>query len=74
MYPAASVSGLYLGHPESRYFMVGKIGRDQVADYASRMGMTVAEIERWLSSNLGYEPEVKPAAAKVATPTSGSAP
>jgi 5-methyltetrahydrofolate--homocysteine methyltransferase len=56
MTPAASVSGIYLGHPESRYFTVGKIGRDQVADYARRKGMAVAEVERWLRPNLGYEP------------------
>jgi 5-methyltetrahydrofolate--homocysteine methyltransferase len=54
--PAASVSGLYFGHPDARYFTVGKIGRDQVADYAQRMGMGVAEVERWLGPNLGYEP------------------
>ena len=56
MYPAASVSGWYFAHPEARYFGVGKIGRDQVEDYARRKGMTVAEVERWLASNLGYEP------------------
>jgi 5-methyltetrahydrofolate--homocysteine methyltransferase len=56
MLPAASVSGMYLGHPEARYFNVGRIGRDQVEDYARRKGMTVGEVERWLSPNLGYEP------------------
>ncbi len=56
MTPAASVSGLYFAHPESRYFTVGKIGRDQVEDYARRKGMEVAEAERWLRPNLGYEP------------------
>ncbi|HET6585147.1 MAG TPA: methionine synthase [Nannocystaceae bacterium] len=56
MTPAASVSGIYLAHPKSRYFTVGRIGADQVADYASRKGVTVAEIERWLAPNLGYEP------------------
>jgi 5-methyltetrahydrofolate--homocysteine methyltransferase len=56
MLPAASVSGLYLGHPEARYFNVGRVGRDQVEDYARRKGMTIAEVERWLSPNLGYEP------------------
>jgi 5-methyltetrahydrofolate--homocysteine methyltransferase len=55
MHPAASVSGMYLAHPAARYFMVGKIGRDQVEDYAARKGMTVAEVERWLSPNLGYD-------------------
>jgi 5-methyltetrahydrofolate--homocysteine methyltransferase len=56
MTPAASVSGIYLGHPEARYFTVGKIGRDQVEDYAARRGMPLAEVERWLRPNLGYEP------------------
>jgi 5-methyltetrahydrofolate--homocysteine methyltransferase len=54
MTPAASVSGLYLAHPEARYFMVGKIDRDQVEDYARRNGMSVDECERWLRANLGY--------------------
>jgi 5-methyltetrahydrofolate--homocysteine methyltransferase len=52
MFPASSVSGLYFAHPASRYFPVGKIGRDQVEDYARRKGMTVAEVERWLAPNL----------------------
>ncbi|MCA9645455.1 MAG: methionine synthase, partial [Myxococcales bacterium] len=56
MTPAASVSGIYLGHPESRYFMVGKLGADQIADYAARKGISDAEAERWLASNLGYDP------------------
>jgi 5-methyltetrahydrofolate--homocysteine methyltransferase len=56
MHPAASVSGLYFAHPESRYFAVDRITCDQVEDYARRKGMTVAEIERWLAPNLGYEP------------------
>jgi 5-methyltetrahydrofolate--homocysteine methyltransferase len=56
MYPTAAVSGWYFGHPESKYFAVGKIDKDQVEDYAKRKGMTVAEVERWLSPNLGYEP------------------
>ncbi|MEJ7732540.1 MAG: vitamin B12 dependent-methionine synthase activation domain-containing protein, partial [Polyangiaceae bacterium] len=55
MMPAASVSGLYLAHELAHYFSVGKIDRDQVEDYARRKGMTVAEAERWLSPNLGYE-------------------
>ena len=54
MWPAASVSGLYFSHPESKYFSVGKIGRDQVASYAERKGLTVAEVERWLGPYLGY--------------------
>ncbi|MCX7718421.1 MAG: methionine synthase [Candidatus Sumerlaeaceae bacterium] len=56
MYPAASVSGLYFSHPQAKYFAVGKIGPDQVADYAARKGMTVADVERWLAPNLAYEP------------------
>ena len=56
MLPAASVSGWYFSHPESRYFGVGKIDRDQVHDLAKRKGMTAAEMERWLSSSLAYEP------------------
>jgi 5-methyltetrahydrofolate--homocysteine methyltransferase len=56
MTPAASVSGLYLAHPDARYFNLGKIDRDQVADYARRRQLPVAEIERWLAPNLGYEP------------------
>ena len=56
MTPAASVAGLYLGHPQARYFTVGKIGRDQVDDYAVRKRMEVSEVERWLRPNLGYEP------------------
>jgi 5-methyltetrahydrofolate--homocysteine methyltransferase len=56
MTPAASVAGIYLGHPEARYFTVGKIGRDQVEDYARRKGIDVAEAERWLRPNLGYDP------------------
>ncbi len=56
MHPAASVSGLYFAHPQSRYFAVDRITRDQVEDYARRKGMTIAEVERWLSPNLGYDP------------------
>jgi 5-methyltetrahydrofolate--homocysteine methyltransferase len=56
MLPAASVSGLYLAHPQARYFTVGRIGRDQAEDYAIRRGLDLAEVERWLSPNLGYEP------------------
>ncbi|MBK8508019.1 MAG: methionine synthase [Candidatus Competibacteraceae bacterium] len=57
MTPTAAVSGWYLSHPEARYFGVGRIDRDQVADYARRKGWTVAEAEKWLAPNLGYEPE-----------------
>jgi 5-methyltetrahydrofolate--homocysteine methyltransferase len=56
MWPGSSVSGLYYSHPESQYFGVGKIERDQVEDYAARKGMEVAEMERWLASILNYIP------------------
>jgi 5-methyltetrahydrofolate--homocysteine methyltransferase len=55
MYPTAAVSGYYLSHPQARYFGVGKVGRDQVEDYATRKGITVEEVERWLSPNLAYD-------------------
>jgi len=57
MWPAASVSGWYFSHPDSRYFGVGKINRDQVEDYARRKGMTLEDAERWLAPNLGYDPD-----------------
>jgi 5-methyltetrahydrofolate--homocysteine methyltransferase len=56
MWPGSSVSGIYFAHPESRYFSLGKIDRDQVADYHKRKGMSVAEVERWLGQNLNYDP------------------
>ncbi len=56
MWPGAAVSGWYLSHPDAQYFVVGRVGRDQVADYAERKGWTLREAERWLSPNLGYEP------------------
>ena len=56
MTPAASVSGIYLAHPRAVYFNVGRIGRDQVEDYARRDGRPIPEVERWLGPNLGYEP------------------
>jgi 5-methyltetrahydrofolate--homocysteine methyltransferase len=56
MWPGSSVSGLYFAHPESRYFSLGKIDRDQVADYHERKGMSLAEVERWLGPNLNYDP------------------
>jgi len=56
MWPGASVSGLYFGHPDSKYFGVGKIGKDQVEDYHRRKGMPLEEMERWLGPNLNYEP------------------
>jgi len=56
MYPTAAVSGFYFAHPDSRYFAVGKIGRDQLESYAERQGISVTEAEKWLAPNLGYEP------------------
>ncbi len=56
MLPPATVCGLYFAHKESRYFAVGPIAKDQVASYAHRKAMSVPEVERWLSPNLGYEP------------------
>jgi 5-methyltetrahydrofolate--homocysteine methyltransferase len=56
MWPGASVSGLYIGHPDSHYFGVAKVERDQVEDYALRKGMDIAEVERWLAPILNYEP------------------
>jgi 5-methyltetrahydrofolate--homocysteine methyltransferase len=63
MLPAASVSGFYFSHPESSYFAVGKIGEDQVADYARRKGIPLAEAERWLRPLLAYEPRGEAARA-----------
>jgi len=57
MTPAASVSGLYFSHPEARYFTVGRLGRDQITDYAARSGLAVSDAERWLLSNLAYDPD-----------------
>jgi 5-methyltetrahydrofolate--homocysteine methyltransferase len=57
MVPAASVSGLYFAHPQARYFTVGRVDRDQVEDYARRKGLPLAEVERWLTPNLGYDPD-----------------
>ena len=57
MWPGAAVSGWYFSHPQSQYFVVGRIGKDQVVDYAERKGWALPEAERWLSPNLGYEPE-----------------
>jgi 5-methyltetrahydrofolate--homocysteine methyltransferase len=66
MTPAASVSGIYLAHPEARYFNVGRVDRDQIEDYARRKGMPVAEVERWLAPSLAYDP------AAPAAPASGA--
>jgi 5-methyltetrahydrofolate--homocysteine methyltransferase len=65
MWPASSISGLYFAHPESRYFAVGKLTREQVEDYAQRKGVVVEEVERWLAPNLAYEqtPEASAVAA-----------
>ncbi|HVD69996.1 MAG TPA: vitamin B12 dependent-methionine synthase activation domain-containing protein, partial [Actinomycetota bacterium] len=57
MTPGATVAGIYLAHPQSRYFNVGRLGKDQVEDYARRKGQSVAETERWLRENLAYEPD-----------------
>jgi 5-methyltetrahydrofolate--homocysteine methyltransferase len=57
MFPASSVSGFYFSHPEARYFQVGRIGHDQVQDYARRKGIPLPEAERWLAPNLDYEPD-----------------
>jgi 5-methyltetrahydrofolate--homocysteine methyltransferase len=57
MWPGAAVSGLYFSHPQSQYFVIGRLAQDQVADYAKRKGWTLTEAERWLGANLGYNPE-----------------
>ncbi|MGA8978087.1 MAG: vitamin B12 dependent-methionine synthase activation domain-containing protein, partial [Pedococcus sp.] len=57
MWPGAAVSGWYFSHPQSQYFVVGRLGRDQVEEYAERKGWTLREAERWLNPNLGYQPE-----------------
>ena len=57
MLPSASVAGWYFAHPEAHYFGLGRIGRDQVVDYARRSSISLEEAERWLSPNLGYDPE-----------------
>jgi 5-methyltetrahydrofolate--homocysteine methyltransferase len=56
MHPASSVSGLYFNHPDSKYFAVGKVSRDQVEDYATRKDMTLTDAERWLGPYLDYDP------------------
>ena len=57
MLPAAAVSGYYFSHPQSQYFVVGRVSKEQVADYAKRKGVDRAQAERWLASNLDYDPE-----------------
>ena len=65
MLPASSVAGFYLSHPQSSYFAVGRIGRDQVEDFARRCAMSVAEAQKWLAPNLAYEPEAAPVSASL---------
>ena len=62
MVPTAAVSGFYFAHPDARYFSVGQVDRDQVESYASRKGISVAEAEKWLAPNLGYNRESRSAA------------
>ncbi len=57
MHPASAVCGLYFSHPRSQYFVVGRLGREQVADYARRKGVSLQQAERWLASNLDYDPD-----------------
>jgi len=57
MLPTAAVSGYYFSHPQSQYFVVGRVSREQVTDYAKRKGVERAQVERWLASNLDYDPE-----------------
>jgi 5-methyltetrahydrofolate--homocysteine methyltransferase len=57
MWPAAAVSGFYFSHPESQYFAVGKVGRDQAEDYAKRKGLSLPDTERWLAPVLNYDPD-----------------
>src|SRR4051794_5011927 len=72
MTPAASVSGIYLAHPDARYFSVGRIGRDQVEDYAARKRVSPAEVERWLRPNLGYEPAEDEQEVRIVSASSGT--
>jgi len=57
MLPTAAVSGYYFSHPKSQYFVVGRVSKEQVADYAKRKGVDLQQAERWLASNLDYDPE-----------------
>jgi 5-methyltetrahydrofolate--homocysteine methyltransferase len=72
MTPAASVSGIYLAHPEARYFSVGRLGRDQVEDYAARQGISTPEAESRLRPNLGYEPAGDETNVRLASASSAS--
>jgi 5-methyltetrahydrofolate--homocysteine methyltransferase len=76
MWPGSSVSGMYYSHPESYYFGVGKIERDQVEDYAARKNMTIDEIERWLSPILNYIPgqDISGKAGATRTPAAAAVP
>jgi 5-methyltetrahydrofolate--homocysteine methyltransferase len=72
MTPAASVSGIYLAHPEARYFSVGRLGRDQVSDYAARQGISTPDAERRLRPNLGYEPAKDEDEVRIASASPGT--
>ncbi len=72
MWPGSSVSGLYFSHPESKYFAISKIGRDQVLDYHLRKGMTLEEVERWLGPYLNYDPAKQPRNSNAANESSGA--
>jgi 5-methyltetrahydrofolate--homocysteine methyltransferase len=73
MFPTAAVSGFYFAHPLGHYFSVGQIDRDQVASYAQRKGWSLAEAERWLAPNLGYDPEAQSGATAAAKPATANA-
>jgi 5-methyltetrahydrofolate--homocysteine methyltransferase len=66
MHPASSVSGFYFGHPEAKYFGVGMIDRDQVADYSARKAMDIPTLEKWLAPSLSYDPD------KITLPPTGN--
>jgi 5-methyltetrahydrofolate--homocysteine methyltransferase len=68
MWPGSSVSGLYFAHPDSKYFAVGKLGRDQIIDYHARKGMTLQDVEKWLGPWLNYDPAAQqfPGNARIA--------
>jgi 5-methyltetrahydrofolate--homocysteine methyltransferase len=72
MTPGAAVSGYYFSHPDSRYFGVAEINRDQVSDYAERKGMTLEEAEKWLSPNLSYDPDQPNGAGETEVPQAQS--
>ncbi|HXC10119.1 MAG TPA: methionine synthase [Steroidobacteraceae bacterium] len=72
MFPTAAVSGFYFAHPLAHYFSVGQIDRDQAASYAQRKGWSLAEAERWLAPNLGYDPDAQPGAGRDVSTGAGS--